>query len=74
MHIKIWQIDQEIGFSTRAIIKVLIEVEYLQKIYTTINDSDRESQLYQFRNAGKKVVQEILLKMTILIDFYDKKE
>lgn len=67
-------LDQEIGFSTRAI-KVLYRGGISPKdLYELMHDSDRESQLYQFRNAGKKVVQEILLKMTILIDFYDKKE
>lgn len=65
---------KEIGFSTRAE-NVLCRGRISPKsLYELMNDPSRESKLYHIRNAGGTVVQEILLKMSILIDFYDKKE
>lgn len=65
---------KEIGLSTRSE-NVLARGRISPKeLYELIGDPNRESKLYHIRNAGNNAVQEILLKMTILTEFYDKKE
>lgn len=65
---------KKIGFSTRTENVLLRERISPKSLYELMNDPNRYEKLHHISDAGDKVVQEILLKMTILTDFYDKKE
>lgn len=65
---------KEIGFSTRSENVLWRAGISPKKLYELMGDPNIESRLYHIRNAGNNAVQEILLKMTILTEFYDKKE
>lgn len=65
---------KEIGFSTRSENVLCRGGISPKKLYELMGDPNRAYKLYHIRNAGNKAVQEILLKMTILTEFYDKKE
>lgn len=65
---------KEIGFSTRTENVLCRSRISPRSLFELMNDPSGEAQLYRIRNAGGTVVQEILLKMTILTDYYDNKE
>ena len=65
---------KKIGFSTRTVHVLWNERISPKSLYELMNDPNRYAKLHHISDAGDKVVQEILLKMTILTDFYDKKE
>ena len=65
---------KEIGFSTRAV-NVLRRAKISPKqLYELMHEPNRESILYNIRNSGNSIVQEIIFKTTIVTDFYDKKK
>ena len=65
---------KEIGFSTRVENILCRGGISPKKLYELMSDPNREYELYHIRTAGNIAVQEILLKMTILTEYYDNKE
>ena len=65
---------EEIGFSSR-VENILCRGRISpKKLYELMSDPNREKKLYHIRNIGNIAVEEILLKMTILTEYYDNKE
>ncbi len=68
------QFSREIGFSTRTKNVLCLRGISPKRLYEIMHNANEQSSLYRMRNAGEGVVQEIIMKTTILTDFYDAKD